>query len=252
MRGDKRGGCKRSADFDLVADDVRNTGEKFVVSISDEAMTTEETVPTVNVEEVEEIAPSSTSLERSILLDQDAVVECEMADDGEANDDDDDEEDHLYDLLNIEKRTDKTAEANEQSERAAQSHVEVTEMPSQSNSYTCNECGKNFNRNGNLKRHQESVHGTIASSSKNPKGMSKAMCGCVVTPTAHLQPFLVFRRNFNDAKADAMRVLFRRVSQRARTCRPRVEARARRQTVQVLPRQLQITISAARDTPAPH
>lgn len=124
--------------------------------------------------DVEEIAPSSTSLERSILLDQHSVVECETVEGSEEDDD-------LYDLLNIEKRSSNKSidrskidciGSTSVSDQMGVGHpeAELTEVPSQSNSHACNECGKYFNRSGNLKRHQESVHGTVTQSAKNPKG----------------------------------------------------------------------------------
>lgn len=104
------------------------------------------------------------------------MVECEAVEDSGENDD-------LYNLLNIEKRTDKSnisikieaIESTSDGERAdaIQPETELTEVPSQSTTNTCNECGKNFNRTGNLKRHQEAVHGTVTQSAKNPKGNSK-------------------------------------------------------------------------------
>lgn len=105
------------------------------------------------------------------------MVECETVEDSGENDD-------LYNLLNIEKRTDKSnisikIEAIESicdGDRTdvTQPEAELTEVPSQSTTNTCSECGKNFNRTGNLKRHQEAVHGTVTPCAKNPKGNSAA------------------------------------------------------------------------------
>lgn len=166
--------------------------------------------------EDDEIAPSSTSLERSILLDQNAVVECETVED------DDDEEDDLYDLLNIQKRTAKSSDRSkiDSSETttvgepvdAIQPRADLTEVPSQSNSHACDECGKNFNRTGNLKRHQEAVHGTVIQSAKNPKGKcttKQLNCGDEVNVESNFEKLIsVFRRNFNHTEANAVRILF--------------------------------------------
>lgn len=154
----------------FIPDDTCETDEKPNISGIEQPVVF---VQPIEVED-DEIAPSSTSLERSILLDQNSVVECETVED------DDDEEDNLYDLLNIQKRTAKTSDRTkiDSSETmtvgepldAIQPRVDLTEVPSQSNSHACKECGKNFNRTGNLKRHQEAVHGTVIQSAKNPKG----------------------------------------------------------------------------------
>lgn len=141
------------------------------VEVDEKPNISNETIAAETIEiEAEEIAPSSTSLERSILLDQNSVVECEAVDDGDEDDDD------LYHLLNIEKRTTKPNELSIESISAGAqagaipSDADLAEVPSQSNSHACNECGKNFNRSGNLRRHQEAVHGTITLNAKNPKG----------------------------------------------------------------------------------
>lgn len=158
----------------FISDDTHETDEKLDIS---NATIDQEPIDV----EVDEVAPSSTSLERSILLDQNSVVECETVEEGE---DDEDDVDNLYNLLNIEKRTDKSSDpskvdriesisAGEKHATVIQPEAELSEVPSQSNSHACNRCGKFFNRSGNLKRHQESVHGTVTQIAKNPKGNSE-------------------------------------------------------------------------------
>lgn len=159
----------------FIPDDTCETEEKPNISTIEPPIVF---VQPIEVED-EEIAPSSTSLERSILLDQNSVVECETVED------DDEEEDDLYDLLNIQKRTAKTIDRSKinstesttggETVDAIQPRADLSEVPSQSNSHACNECGKNFNRTGNLKRHQEAVHGTVIQSAKNPKGNSELL-----------------------------------------------------------------------------
>lgn len=145
------------------------------------------------------------------------MVECETVED------DDEEEDNLYDLLNIQKRTAKSSDRSkidsteltivEKPVDAIQSRTDLTEVPSQSNSHACNECGKNFNRTGNLKRHQEAVHGTVIQSAKNPKGnLELQNCGSEVNAESNIlrkKILCISRRHFNDTEANSVRVLFR-------------------------------------------
>lgn len=120
------------------------------------------------------------------------------------------EDDELYTLLDLDRSSNVREEVSQETDCSDVTNkldntvdnehlVPDAEAPSQSHTFSCVQCGKVFNRHGNLKRHQATVHLIIARSSKigrnrNKRGPSPkpAENGIITAMTAHTECLMEF------------------------------------------------------------